>query len=140
MTINIYTDGACSGNPGPGAWAYIALYEVSGEQKEFKDTGFEAHTTNNQMELMAVLEAFRKIKGEGHSVEVHTDSRLVIGWLSQNWKRKLPHIDKLVVEIQKIVKQKHLILGFQYVKGHADNEYNNECDRMAVETVKLNRS
>ena len=134
--VTIYTDGACSGNPGPGGWGAILLY--NGAEKEL--SGGEAETTNNRMELTAVIEAFSALK-EPCAAEVFTDSQYIAramneGWLENwkrnNWKRKggeLKNVDlwqKLDAQLKK-----HRV-AFRWVRGHADNEYNNRCDALAV--------
>ena len=134
--VTIYTDGACSGNPGPGGWGAILMY--GGHKKEL--SGGEAETTNNRMELTAVITALEALK-EPCQVELYTDSKYVadainLGWLKNwikrgwrkkdgpvknpdLWQRLLPLLETHMVE-------------FIWVKGHAENEYNNRCDELAV--------
>ena len=133
--VTIYTDGACSGNPGPGGWAAILRYGSA--EKEL--SGGEADTTNNRMELTGVIRGLEALK-EPCAVTVYTDSQYISraiteGWLTK-WKRAgftkkgglknaelWQHLDGLL--------QKHEVT-FHWVKGHADNELNNRCDRLAV--------
>jgi ribonuclease HI len=135
--VTIYTDGACSGNPGPGGWASILM--AGGVKKEL--SGGEKDTTNNRMELMAVIEGLRALK-RPCKVDIYSDSAYVVNAFSQNW------IDKWVrngwknsakAEVANSDLWKELIdltskhnVTFHKVKGHADNEYNNRCDELAV--------
>ena len=134
--VTIYTDGACSGNPGPGGWGAILRYGSA--EKEL--SGGEPETTNNRMELTAVIRALGALK-ESCAVTVYTDSQYISraiteGWLA-NWKRAgftkkggLKNAE-LWRELDGLL-QKHRVT-FHWVKGHADNELNNRCDRLAVE-------
>ena len=134
--VQIYTDGACSGNPGPGGWGAILMY--GGVEKEL--TGGEAMTTNNRMELISVIKSLEALR-EPCQVELYTDSQYVanainLGWLGSwrkmGWRRKggeVKNIDlwqKLVplIDMHKVT--------FIWVKGHGDNVYNNRCDELAV--------
>ena len=135
--VVIYTDGACSGNPGPGGWAAILM--AGGAKKEL--SGGEANTTNNRMELMGVISGLKALT-RPCNVEVHSDSAYVVNAFSQNWigkwasngwknsaKADVANADlwKELLELTKI----HNVT-FVKVKGHADNEYNNRCDELAV--------
>jgi len=138
--VIIYTDGACSGNPGPGGWAAILKYGEN--EKEL--SGGEISTTNNRMELYAVIAALEALK-EKCEVSVYTDSQYVanainLGWLeswkSKGWKRKggeVKNLDLWKTLVETIAKHD---VTFTWVKGHADNEYNNRCDELAVEESK----
>ncbi|MBQ2062796.1 MAG: ribonuclease HI [Oscillospiraceae bacterium] len=140
-TVTIYTDGACSGNPGPGGWGAILAYR--GKEKEI--SGGEAETTNNRMELTAVIEALALLK-EPCVVELYSDSKYVIdalekgwvyGWKMRGWK-KSDRKPALNVDLwEKLLEQaeKHE-LRYHWVKGHAENEKNNRCDQMAVAESK----
>ncbi len=137
-TVTIYTDGACSGNPGPGGWGAILCYQ--GAEKEL--SGGEARTTNNRMELTGVIRALEALK-EPCIVELWSDSKYVIdalekGW-AVSWKKKgwiksdkKPALNPDLWERLLALTEKHE-MHYHWVKGHADNEYNNRCDRMAVE-------
>ena len=139
--VSIYTDGACSGNPGPGGWG--ALLEWGGRQKQL--SGAEPHTTNNRMELLAVIKALEALK-KPCTVTVHSDSALIINALTQGWlehwqRRGWKKADKKPVENldlwQALLKamaphQVHWIK----VKGHADDARNNLVDQLAVEARK----
>lgn len=135
--VVIYTDGACSGNPGPGGWAAILM--AGGAKKEL--SGGEANTTNNRMELMGVISGLKALT-RPCNVEVHSDSAYVVNAFSQNWigkwasngwknsaKADVANTDlwKELLELTKI----HNVT-FVKVKGHADNKYNNRCDELAV--------
>lgn len=140
-TVEIYTDGACSGNPGIGGWAAVLLYKS--HKREIN--GAEASTTNNRMELTAIIEGLRMLK-EPCKVTVYSDSAysvdpflkewihgwIINGWRTSNkgdvknadlWKALLSEVDKHDVTFVK-------------VKGHADNELNNRCDLLARTAIK----
>ena len=140
-TITIYTDGACSGNPGPGGWG--AILEWQGHRKEL--SGGEAQTTNNRMELTAVLTALALLK-EPCAVELYSDSKYVVdaiekGWL-YGWQKKgwVKSDKKPVLNVdlwQQLLPQlKRHDVRFHWVKGHAENENNNRCDQLAVAESK----
>ena len=140
-TVTIYTDGACSGNPGPGGWG--AILEWQGHEKEL--SGGEAQTTNNRMELTAVLTALSLLK-EPCTVELYSDSKYVVdaidkgwlyGWQKKGWikadKKPVLNVDlwqRLLPELKRHDVQLH------WVKGHAENEKNNRCDQLAVAESK----
>ena len=135
--VTVYTDGACSGNPGPGGWGAILRYG----DHELELSGGEKETTNNRMELTAVIEALRRLK-EPCSVELYSDSKYVIDALEKGWvwgckKRGWIKSDKkpaLNVDLwEKLLPlvQTHQV-SYHWVKGHAQNEKNNRCDQMAV--------
>ena len=136
-TVTIYTDGACSGNPGPGGWGAILMY---GQYKK-ELSGGEAHTTNNRMELTGVITALEALK-EPCVVELYSDSKYVIdalekgwakGWQAKGWIKadKKPALNPdlwgRLLELCDYHK-----LNLHWVKGHAENPYNNRCDELAV--------
>jgi len=133
--VSIYTDGACSGNPGPGGWGAILIY--NGIEKEI--SGGEADTTNNRMELTAVIRALALLK-EPCAVTVTTDSQYISRAINEGWLKKWKAAGftkkgglknaELWRELDGQL-QTHDV-RFVWVKGHADNEYNNRCDKMAV--------
>lgn len=134
--ITVYTDGACSGNPGPGGWGAVLFYE--GHKKEL--SGGEKETTNNRMELTGVIAALEALK-EPCDVTLYTDSQYIVnavnegwlyGWAKKSWKRKGGEVKNPDLW-QKILSllQMHKVT-FVWVKGHAENEYNNRCDELAV--------
>ena len=136
-TVVAYTDGACSGNPGAGAWAY-RLEWPDGTVEEA--TGREPHTTNNREELKAVREALRAFRARvgddrGWRIVIRTDSLGVINWLTGTWKRKknldlYPTIDPLVDGR----------VRFEYVRGHSGVAGNERVDRLAVDAIRRNES
>ena len=137
-TVQIYTDGACSGNPGPGGWGAILSY--NGIEKEL--SGGEKQTTNNRMELTGVISALSALK-EPCIVELWSDSKYVIdalekgwaqGWRKRGWVKsdKKPALNPDLWERLLDLTEKHE-MHYHWVKGHADNEKNNRCDQMAVE-------
>ena len=139
--VDIYTDGACSGNPGTGGYCAILIYNgiekiVSGSEKE---------TTNNRMELLAAIKGLQALK-ESCTVNLYSDSQYLVDAFNQNWiitwqmncwktankkEVKNPDLWKILLELN----EKHKIT-FIKVKGHSDNEYNNRCDKIAVEEYK----
>ncbi len=140
-TVTIYTDGACSGNPGPGGWG--AILEFNGVEKEL--AGGEPDTTNNRMELTAVIRALQALK-EPCIVELYSDSKYVIdalekgwavGWKKRGWVKsdKKPALNPDLWEELLALTQKHT-LHYHWVKGHASNPKNNRCDELAVNEWK----
>ena len=139
--VKIYTDGACSGNPGPGGWGAILFYEEN--KKEI--FGNKKDTTNNIMELTAVIEALKLLKVECE-VELYSDSAYVVNafeqgwiynWRKNNWKTSGKDDVKnreLWQELYDLT-QKHKV-KFIKVKGHSDNEFNNRCDYLATSAIK----
>jgi ribonuclease HI len=136
-TVQIFSDGACSGNPGPGGWGAILRYK--GHEKEI--SGGEKETTNNQMELLAVISALECLK-EPCSVEICTDSQYIAnafekGWLDtwqkNGWKTsaKKPVKNRELWERLLIQANKHQ-LSWQWVKGHSGHPENERCDELAV--------
>jgi ribonuclease HI len=135
--IQIYTDGACSGNPGPGGFGVVMKYK---DQRKELAQGYKL-TTNNRMELLAIIVALESLKKENSEVEVYSDSQYVVnsinlgwvyGWAKKGFKDKAnPDLWKRFLLIQK----KHNI-KFIWVKGHAANKENNRCDELAVAASK----
>ena len=136
-TVTIYTDGACSGNPGPGGWGAILMY---GEHKKEMSGGAE-RTTNNRMELTGVITALEALK-EPCVVELYSDSKYVIDALEKGWARgwkargrvksdKKPALNPDLWEKLLALCEKHTV-KLHWVKGHAENEFNNRCDELAV--------
>ena len=136
-TVTLYTDGACSGNPGPGGWG--AILEYNGIEKEL--SGGEENTTNNRMELTAVIRGLQALK-EPCIVELYSDSKYVIDALEKGWARgwkqrgwiksdKKPALNPDLWEELLALADVHT-LHYHWVKGHAENEYNNRCDELAV--------
>ena len=136
-TVTLYTDGACSGNPGPGGWG--AILEYQGAEKEL--SGGEAVTTNNRMELTAVIQGLSALK-EPCIVELYSDSKYVIDGLSLGWAeswrqkgwRKADKKPALNPDLwEQLLELTHVhTMHYHWVKGHADNPKNNRCDELAV--------
>ena len=140
-TVTIYTDGACSGNPGPGGWGAILRY--NGVEKEL--SGGAVQTTNNRMELTGVISALSALK-ESCAVELYSDSKYVIdalekgwawGWKKKNWIKsdKKPALNPDLWEELLQLTQRHEV-HYHWVKGHAANPKNNRCDELAVSQWK----
>ncbi|WP_319476683.1 ribonuclease HI [Marispirochaeta aestuarii] len=141
--IYIYTDGGCWGNPGPGAWAYCILCDGESLEKN----GGDAATTNNRMELTAVIEALTEIRRrqwDRRPVAVHTDSQYVKNgitswietWSRNGWKtaaKKPVKNQDLWVPLKEL--RDALNIRWQWVKGHAGNEHNERCDALVQEAI-----
>lgn len=137
--VELYTDGACSGNPGPGGWAYVLKHHATG--KERAASGAEPETTNNRMELQAVIEGLSALKRPS-VVDLYSDSKYVLdglkswihGWKKKGWKTA----DKKPVKNQDLwmaldaLSQLHDV-RFHWIRGHNEHPENERCDRMAVE-------
>lgn len=139
--VTLYTDGACSGNPGVGGWAAILMY--NGHEKEL--VGYNKDTTNNRMEMFAIIQGLSALK-EPCEVQVYSDSAYVCNaflegwvdeWANNNWKTasKSPVKNDDLWKLMLIQIKKHKVF-FNKVKGHADNEYNNRCDKLATDEIK----
>ena len=139
--VTIYTDGACSGNPGPGGWGALLMY-----QDNIKEiSGGKDDTTNNIMELTAVIEGLKLLK-EPCEVDLYSDSAYVVNaflqrwinnWVKNNWKTsgKEPVKNKEIWQELYDLTKKHKV-NFIKVKGHSDNEFNNRCDELARNAIK----
>lgn len=134
--IEMYTDGSCIGNPGPGGWGVVLIYKDV--VKEF--SGFVDNTTNNRMEITAVIEGLKKVK-EPCEITIYTDSAYTMntfdkGWLNdwilKGWKtaNRKPVVNQDLWQELVTQMQPHKITWVK-VKGHADNKYNNRCDEIA---------
>ena len=140
-SVKIYTDGACSGNPGPGGYAAIIIFK----DKEKEISGGKVDTTNNQMELMAAIKGLEALK-EPCSVELYSDSSYLVnaylnGWITSWKKNGWKNASKKPVknrELWERLEELGKMHNIQYikVKGHSDNVYNNRCDEMAVAAIK----
>jgi ribonuclease HI len=142
--VDIYTDGACSGNPGPGGWAAILLY--NGRRKEL--SGFEPWTTNQRMEIRAALEALKALK-EPCRVRLHSDSAYLVqafqkdwfaAWQKNGWlnSRKEPVVNQDLWRELLDLSRRHRVTWVK-VKGHSDNALNNRCDALAREEIAKHR-
>lgn len=141
--IILYTDGACSGNPGPGGYGSILMYKEN--KKEI--SGYKETTTNNQMEMLAVIEGLKLVK-EPCEIEIYSDSAYVVNAFNQNWiqswiKNNWKTASKTPVKNVELWKEMlNLLSNHKYkfikVKGHADNEFNNRCDELARNAITKN--
>ena len=139
----IYTDGACSGNPGSGGWAAIIFNKTNGQKS--KKIGGEIETTNNRMELIAIIEALESIP-KNSRLQIFTDSKYVINgielwiktWKKNNWigsnKKKIKNKD-LWTKLDTLSSQFHI--KWNWIKGHSGNKYNEEVDRLARDQINL---
>ncbi len=139
--VKIYTDGACSGNPGPGGYGAVLLFGA--HRKEL--SGFEPDTTNNRMEIFACIAALECLR-EPCDVELYSDSQYVVNamsrgwaesWKSRGWKRSgnEPALNPDLWDRLLSLCKTHNVT-FNWVKGHADNELNNRCDELATGAIK----
>ena len=136
--MNIYTDGSCLYNPGPGGWAVLILED----QWEWEISGSDTNTTNNKMELQAVVEAIKFVNSQclGNDLCIYSDSQYVINgitkwienWIKKEWK-KIKNVE-LWKELYKLTKGKNI--QWEWVKAHADNKYNNRVDKLARYAAK----
>ncbi|MDX2116805.1 MAG: ribonuclease HI [Planctomycetota bacterium] len=137
--VELFTDGACSGNPGPGGWAYILKHPASGSARE--EAGAERETTNNRMELMAVIRGLGALKSSSF-VDLYSDSQYVLNGLKEwmdSWKRRgWKTADKKPVKNQDLwetldeLRQRHE-LRFHWIRGHNEHPENERCDQLAVQ-------
>lgn len=140
-TVDLYTDGACSGNPGVGGYCAILIY--NGNEKIV--SGYEKDTTNNRMEILAVIKGLDALK-EPCNVNVYSDSQYVVdafnqqwinSWVSNGWrtagKKEVKNVD-LWKTLLELVERNNVT--FVKVKGHANNDYNNRCDKIAVDEYR----
>lgn len=140
-TVDLYTDGACGGNPGVGGYCAILIY--NGNEKIV--SGYEKDTTNNRMEILAVIKGLDALK-EPCNVNVYSDSQYVVDAFNQQWinswesngwrtagKKEVKNVD-LWKTLLELVERNNVT--FVKVKGHADNEYNNRCDKIAVDEYR----
>jgi len=143
--IKIYTDGACSGNPGPGGWGAVLLY--GSHEKEL--SGGDPTTTNNRMELLGVISGLEALN-EPCVVDLYTDSQYIVNaiekrwvykWRAKGWMRndKEPAKNPDLWERLLALLETHKVT-FHWVKGHAENQYNNRCDELAVAESRKYRS
>ena len=143
--VELYTDGSCSGNPGPGGWGAILCFR--GLEKEL--SGGERETTNNRMELTAAIRGLEALK-EPCRVALYTDSQYIsnainqhwlVNWKKRGWKKadKSPVLNRELWEALDAQLSRHDVT-FHWVKGHADNAYNNRCDALAVAQTRKMQS
>ena len=141
MKFKIYTDGACSGNPGPGGWGAV-IFDNDNNQTNI--SGKEKNTTNNRMEILAAIMALKKIKSNSQ-ITIYTDSTYVkngitewmFNWKKNDWKTasKKPVKNKdLWIKLDKLCEKNKV--SWRWVKGHATNKYNNLADQLATSAIK----
>lgn len=148
MAVRVYTDGACKGNPGPGGWGAVILFP----KKKQVMSGYCKETTNNRMELTAVIEAVQLVLSVGmKTITIHSDSAYVVnavekGWLDNwafnGWKTKTEED----VKNADLWKKLHELMSYKYkakinfikVKGHSGDQYNEEADKIARREVDIN--
>ena len=141
MKFKIYTDGACSGNPGPGGWGAV-IFDEENNQKNI--SGNEKNTTNNRMELLAAIMALKKIKSNS-DVVIYTDSIYVKNgisewmakWEKNGWRNsnKKPVKNKdLLIKLDELCKKSNV--SWKWVKGHSTNKYNNLADELATQAIR----
>src|SRR6056300_64320 len=141
MKFKIYTDGACSGNPGPGGWGAV-IFDSDNNQTNI--SGKEKNTTNNRMEILAAIMALKKIKSNSQ-ITIYTDSTYVknginewkFNWKKNDWKTasKKPVKNKdLWIKLDKLCEKNKV--SWKWVKGHATNKYNNLADQLATSAIK----
>ncbi|MGI6452263.1 MAG: ribonuclease HI [Syntrophomonadaceae bacterium] len=140
--VDIFTDGACSGNPGPGGWGAVLLYK--GQKKEI--SGSEKDTTNQRMELKAVIEALKALKVTGWKVNVYSDSAYIVNafkckwiqnWQSNGWKNSKKEDvanQDLWQELLQLFAKNYVTI--EKVKGHSGNQWNERCDELARQAIK----
>ena len=144
--VLLYTDGACSGNPGPGGWAYVLKHPATGKVREA--SGGEAATTNNRMELRAVIEGLESLTRPAR-VELYSDSKYVLnglkewmaGWKAKGWKtagKKPVKNVELWKELDELM-AKHEV-SFHWVPGHTGHPENERCDQLAVAAIEAVRA
>ncbi len=143
-TLDIYTDGACSGNPGKGGYGVVMIYK--GNRKEFSEGFIE--TTNNRMEILAVIKSLEALK-ESCNVNLYSDSKYVVDavekgwakkWKSNGWKRNKNEMASNIDMWERLLNllEKHNV-KFIWVKGHADNVENERCDFLARQAIANNQ-
>jgi len=141
MKYTIYTDGACSGNPGPGGWGAV-IFDKNNKQKNI--SGSEENTTNNRMELSAAIMALEEVESNSE-ITIYTDSTYVkngitewvLKWKENGWKNSNKEQVKnrdLWVKLDNLCEQN--IMNWKWVKGHSSNKYNNLADELATKAIK----
>ncbi len=145
VEVSLFTDGACSGNPGPGGWAFVMRHNPSG--KELRDSGAQELTTNNKMELMAVIQGLRRLKRRSR-IHVASDSSYVLkgitewmaGWKKNGWRRRTKNGFEAVKNVEYWKELDELVsrhdVSFEHIKGHSGHPENELCDQMAVDAYK----
>ncbi len=143
--VEVYSDGACSNNPGPGGWGTVIIYHDSIREEVEEYSGFVSETTNQRMELTGAIEGLKRLQ-DSTKVKLYSDSAYLInafnqdwfsGWLSRGWRnsKNQPVSNQDLWEELLALSQKHDITWVK-VKGHSDNHWNNRCDELAKEAIK----
>ncbi|NLM69398.1 MAG: ribonuclease HI [Firmicutes bacterium] len=143
--IEVYTDGACTNNPGPGGWGVVIIYQDRIREVIEEYSGYVPNTTNQRMELTAAIEALKRLK-TGSKVNLYSDSAYLVnaflqdwfsGWLKRGWKnaKNQPVSNRDLWEELLALAEKHEINWIK-VKGHSDNHWNNRCDQLARAAIK----
>ena len=144
--VEVYTDGACSGNPGPGGWGAVLRYRFNGKVYEKELSGGDASTTNNRMELMAVIAGLEALT-KPCRVEIVSDSKYVTdafnkkwidGWLKKNWKGASGPVKNVDLWKRLLAAAQPHELHFTWVKGHAGHPENERCDHLATTAADAN--
>lgn len=133
--VDVWTDGACSGNPGPIGYAAV----IHDGEKQFCFVDGADNGTNNEAELLAVLLAVKHVH-YGCRVVIHTDSRNAIGWLSDGWKCKTPGLAAIIGDIRKVIAERRLRVTYELVAGHAGVDGNERADRLASGEAQARRT
>jgi ribonuclease HI len=143
--VELFTDGACSGNPGPGGWAYILKDLATGRERE--ESGFEAQTTNNRMELLSVIRGLESLTRPCR-VELFSDSQYVVkglrewldDWKKKGWRnsRREPVKNRELWQKLDELRRKHELIC-HWVRGHSDHPENERCDALAVAAIEQAR-
>ena len=129
--IDIYTDGSCKPNPGPGGWAAILFTTINDKPYSKEFSGGSVDTTNNQMEMQAVLEGLKRLNAPGCSVRVHSDSQLVIGYFKHGWKCGDYDLGLIKTDILSVIEDLALTVEWIKVKAHSGHEMNERADELA---------
>jgi ribonuclease HI len=128
ITIEIWTDGSCLGNPGPGGWAFV----ITDGYRTHEESGCEDATTNNRMEIMAAIKAFQFLSGNTNiRAVVYSDSLLLVNTMSHGWKKRT-NVD-LWEELDRLVEHRHI--SWKWVKGHAGLAQNERCNALAQKAI-----
>ena len=141
--VEIYTDGACKGNPGPGGWGAVIFFP----NKIQEISGFHKETTNNRMELLSIIEAVKLVKKCGFRlIKVYSDSAYVVNAINKGWVNKWILNGWITSSLKPVANQelwkkylyltKNITIKLYKVKGHSTNEWNNRADRLAVEAIE----
>lgn len=146
MQYHLYTDGACQPNPGFGGWAFIAFSETHSKKRHIR-SGYQKDTTNNRMELTAVLEGLKYIKtiDDRSKVFLYSDSKYLLNgleawmhnWVQNDWRKKNNHTisnDDIWRQLYSISQE--MTISYKHIKGHSGHPENEECDQLAIMQIK----